>query len=140
MLRNILEKEVYMNPNGLKVVVKGLEEIAVEKYFECPKFLTIVQHANRMDDSEVHCVPKLPCVGPTVLAEGYSYQRNFIIPGQNLILAEDERFGLFSIVRALEKEKGVWFWLITNVVNNWGGYIIPIDKLPEQFLKVGFSV
>lgn len=111
-------------------LVRKLEQSALEKYSECPKYVTIINHADKVDDSEFHCVysfngPKLPASKLGV--------RNFIVPGQELINFEDEDYGKFTVVRVFETEEGPEYWLIVSVQSRMG-FIIPFNMLPESLL------
>lgn len=117
-------------------LVRKLELHAIEKYSECPKYVTIVRHADLVDDSEFHCVrvPVSPSVGPVPRINSQYYQRNFLVPGQEVINFDDDEVGRFAIVRVLETEEGPEYWLISSVRSRVG-FIIPIDKLPESLMK-----
>ena len=113
-------------------LVRKLEQFAIEKYSECPKYVTIVRHADLEDDSEFHCmrVPISSDLGPAPRLYSSYYQRNFLVPGQEVINFEDDEVGRFSIVRVLESDNGPEYWLISSVRSRMG-FIIPIDKLPD---------
>lgn len=121
-------------------LVRKLEQFAIEKYSECPKYVTIVRHADLEDDSEFHCmrVPISSDLGPAPRLYSSYYQRNFLVPGQEVINFEDDEVGRFSIVRVLESDNGPEYWLISSVRSRMG-FIIPIDKLPESLLKEELS-
>ena len=120
-------------------LVRKLEQYALEKYKECTKCVTIVRHADHDDDSEFHCVPAAPFMGPLLPGIFSQYQRNFLVPGQDVINFNDEEVGRFSIVRVLEEENGPEYWLIASVTSRVG-FIIPIDKLPNSLLKKEVTV
>lgn len=117
-------------------LVRQLEKFAVERYIECPKYMTIVRHADLEDDSEFHCVCMIasPELGPQPGIGFPYYVRNFVVPGQEIINFDDEVVGKFVILRVVKEENDKEYWLITNV---WSrvGFIIPIDKLPESLLR-----
>lgn len=113
------------------VNIRDLEALSLERYVECPKFVTIVRHVDHTDDSEFHCVPStlLP------LADGTKAPvRNFIVPYQDIIMVQDINFGRFCIVKVLDTDDGPQYWLISSV-NSRTGFIILHDSLPENLLE-----
>lgn len=113
-------------------LVRSLERYALEKYKECPKYVTIVRHADREGDSEFHCVLSKPFIGPSPLNGCAHYQKNFIVPGQKVINFDDDELGKFVIVKVIA-EDGNEYWLIASVRSRIG-FILSIEKLPD-FLR-----
>ncbi len=122
-------------------LVRKLEQYALEKYSECPKYVTIIRHADLEDDSEFHCVRSLlsPVFGPVPCIKSSYYQKKFIVPAQDVINFEDDEVGRFSIVHVTEVDGDSEYWLIASVRSRMG-FIIPIDKLPESLLKKEVTV
>jgi hypothetical protein len=113
-------------------LVRSLEHYALEKYKECPKFVTIVAHADLEDDSEFHCVLSKPFVGPPSPKGCNHYQKNFIVPGQKVINFDDDELGKFVIVKVIAEDSNE-YWLIVSVRSRIG-FILSIEKLPD-FLR-----
>jgi hypothetical protein len=111
--------------------VRDLEKFAIEKYSECPKYVTIIRHADLQDDSEFHCVLFNSLIGPILPGRSRSLQRDFLVPGQDIILAHDMLYGLFSITRVLDQDLDVGYWLIVSVHSRMG-FLIPLEKLPQE--------
>jgi len=118
--------------------VRDLELLALERYKECPKFVTIVRHADREDDSLFHCVPSKGFVGP-LIPGGKTYKRNFIVPGQNVVMVTDNNFGLFTILKVLETDDGPTYWLISSEQSRMG-FIIGYKQLPENLREIAEAV
>ena len=116
-------------------LVRRLEAFAVQRFSECPKYVTIIRHADLIDDSEFHCVPSLPFVGP--LQQGKTlYERNFTVPGQRVIHIKDKEFGLFTMLKVLEKENDSVLWLISSVVSRMGFTISNDSDFPEYIRRL----
>lgn len=122
-----------MSSSLKKSRILDLEKDSVEKYSECPKYVTIIRHADREDDSKFHCVPFQPFTGPILPGIDPHYQRNFLVPGQEIITVEDLKYGLFSITKVLEKENGPEYWLVASVHSRMG-FLIPFEKLPQDLI------
>jgi len=118
--------------------IRELESLALERYKECPKFVTIVRHADREDDSLFHCVPSKEFVGP-LFPGGKTYKRNFIVPGQDVVMVMDIKFGLFTILKVLETDDGPTYWLISSEQSRMG-FIIGYSQLPEDLRKLAEAV
>jgi hypothetical protein len=116
------------------ISIREWEAHATEKYSECPKHITIVRHADLEDDSEFHCVIATPFVGPLRPGEKANYRRNFIIPGQDVMLVKDPEFGLFSIVRVMDEHDGSEHILFTGV-NSRMGFVLPMEQVPPELLQ-----
>ncbi|MFA6609011.1 MAG: hypothetical protein WCT07_03855 [Candidatus Paceibacterota bacterium] len=123
---------VVPNPTGItQVNIREFERYSIERYQKCPKHITIIRHADLEDDSELHCV-LMDYVGPK---QKQNLQKDFIVPGQEVIMVYDPTFGLFSIIRVSEKEGGPEFALVTSV-QSFGGFLIPIEKLPINLFRL----
>lgn len=125
-----------MENNTLIVDIRSLEKDALEKYIECPKHITIVRHADLEDDSEFHC-QIVALMGPP--KPGTSTTRNFIVPGQEVVMVEDKKYGQFSIIRVSEEVNGPEYALITSVHSRMG-FLYPLEKLPKELLGVEVRV
>ena len=113
-----------------QVNIRELEKFAIERYQKCPKYITIVRHADLEDDSEFHCI-LMNHIGSSEIETGF--QKDFIVPGQEVIMVHDPIFGLFSIIRVSEKEGGPEFALVASA-QSIGGFLMPIDKLSVNLL------
>lgn len=122
--------------HAVEVNIRSLEELALEKYIECPKHITIVRHADLEDDSEFHCT-RTAIMGP--LRKGEGLVRNFIVPGQTVIMARDPKYGLFSVIRVSEEVNGPEFALVASV-NSRMGFLLPLEKLPRELLGVEVQI
>lgn len=119
-------------------LVRSLERHALEKYKECPKYVTIVRHADLVDDSEFHCVLSAPFVGPP-RQRGYShYQKNFVVPGQKVINFDDDELGKFVLVRVIAEDE-VGYWLVASVRSRVG-FLLPLDRVPQFLLCEEFCM
>jgi hypothetical protein len=110
--------------------IRELEGMSVEKYRECPKHTTIVRHADLVDDSVFHCVPVIPFVGPPQQGEN-PWHREFIVPGQEVLMGEDPTYGLFTFLRVLWEKRGVEFWLVTSIRSRIG-FLLPLAIIQEE--------
>lgn len=107
------------------VRIRELEKHALEMYIECPKYTTIVRHADLVDDSVFHCFTTF--VGAPA-PDTDPFQRNFTVPKQEVWLVEDSEYGLFSVIRVFENSEGPEFWLVTSIRNRMG-FLLPLDHL-----------
>jgi hypothetical protein len=115
-----------MKKNSLPIVrIRELEKHALEMYVECPKYTTIVRHADLVDDSVFHCFTTF--IGPP-LPGTYPFQRNFTVPKQEVWLVEDAEYGLFSVIRVFEKPESPECWLVTSIRNRMG-FLLPFEHL-----------
>lgn len=115
----------------IQINFRELEKFSIERYQRCPKYITIVRHANLEDDSEFHCI-LMDYIGPKPQSW---LQRNFIVPEQKVLMANDATFGLFAIIRVYEKEDGPEFALIASV-QTVGGIIISIEDLQKEVFHI----
>ena len=121
-----------MKKNTLpRVRIRDMEKHALEMYIECPKYTTIVRHADLVDDSVFHCYTMF--VGPARPGTD-PYQRNFIVPKQEVRLVEDPTYGLFSVIRVSENSDGPEQWLVTSIQNRMG-FLLAFDKLRVEDLE-----
>jgi hypothetical protein len=116
------------NKVAVRVDIRSLEKLALETYRECPRFVTIITHADLTDDSGFHCVPSAPFVGPKPV-NNFSYQRDFIVPGQEITLLQDDTYGLFTLLKVLDTQDGPAYWMLSSVASRMG-FIIAYDELP----------
>ena len=108
-----------MENHGMKrISIRELERWAIEKYSDCPRQTTVVRHADLEDDSAFHCV-----------IAGSGVVRDFIVPGQNVLLLSDPEYGLFSTIRVRDKDGGENALCVS--VNSRIGFLLPVDKVPQ---------
>jgi hypothetical protein len=116
-----------------EINIQVLEQFSLENYKECPKYVTIVRHASLEDDSEFHCVRCIPLIGPVIPGSSLS-KRNFIVPGQVVLMVTDKIFGLFCIIKVLDVDGASVFWLVSSAKSSVG-FIIPLGALPKELLS-----
>jgi hypothetical protein len=115
------------------VDIRSIEDLAIEKYQECPKFVTYGTHANRTDDSSFHCVLYTPLAGPVQPGSPSFHQRNFTVPRQELVLLHDKKYGQFTLLAVSDPDTSVMYWLISSL--DRVGFLIRYDDLPEDLLS-----
>ena len=118
------------NGRAKKIDIMLLDWFAVERYKECPKFVTIVTHADRSDDSPIHCFLAEPFMEQEERSDEV-HHRDFIVPEQTLILLQDEKYGLFSLLNVIESRENKAYWLFSSVTSRTG-FIIKSDDLPAS--------
>ena len=129
---HFLLKSFIQNVIAQNVDIRLLEVMAVEVYQECPRFVTIVTHADRSDDSPIHCFLAKPFLGPKRRGDEV-YHRDFIVPEQSVILLQDNQFGLFSLLKVMESDGNKVYWLLSSTASR-RGFVINYDDLPTSLL------
>lgn len=113
--------------------IRELEAEALEEYIECPKFPTIVLKADHKDNTEFHCSPMIPFVGPALQGTD-PFNRYFLIPKQEVTMVEDSMYGQFSVTKVLHEKNGPMFWLLSSTRSRMG-FLLPFDRLREEDLE-----
>ena len=120
------------NKVARNVDIRHLEKLSLEAYKECPRFVTIVTHADRTDDSLFHCVPAQPFIGPKKPGT-FFYHRDFIVPEQEIILLQDNDYGLFTLLRVMDSNQGPTYWLLSSVTSRMG-FLVRHSDLPNSLV------
>lgn len=110
--------------------VRSLERKAIERYKEGPKLPTVFHAADTGRSDDFHCVPICP-EGPPKPGVN-PFQRDFIVPKQEVRMVEDPDYGLFTITRVEEEEGGQSYLLVMSVKDRIGFLLRPEDCAVEE--------
>lgn len=110
----------YTPPKG-EFFYRGVERFAVHRYGECPKFLTIVRHADLEEDTPLHCVL-------TKSKEAVDLH----VPKQDFLLKNDEDGLRFAIIKVKQKpDDDVLYWLVVRLFDR-KGILVPYEVLDQS--------
>lgn len=115
---------------------------AIESYSRCPLTVTVVRHAEEMDDSEFDCVHIGLCHNFergawTEETVHYASERIFIVPKQKIDTWKDPDYGMFYLVRVvprftlLSHRNEREFYLIGQM-NGRAGFLVRLSAVDHQ--------
>ncbi len=87
---------------------RPLENLAYMRFVECPRFTTLVRHADLSEVTPIHC---------------YNWvtrkQTNFLVPKQDLLIRYT-RYGTRFVLLRVINERGISCWLIVSEASRRG--------------------
>jgi hypothetical protein len=113
--------------NNPLISIREWEALAIERYSECPRQMTIVRHADNQDDSEFFCILAASFEGPVLPGVHAEYRRYFDVPGQDMTVVEDSQFGPFSVVQVWDQHDRSAYFLFTGVHSRMGFLVLADD-------------